>query len=262
MNDPLQSIQGFFFDLDGVIYIDDDLIPGAAETIHFLKERQILCRFLTNTTIFSRNRLYEKIVSLHLPIQKEEIISPPAAAVRYLRQQGHPTCHLVIMDATREDFAEFQEDDLHPDYVVIGKIGERWDYPRMNRLFTLLMQGSSLIALHKDRYTMTRDGLKIEFGAFIAGLEYATGKTALVMGKPSASFFHSALEDIALPPDRVVMVGDDLISDIRGAQDVGMRGFLVQTGKYRDAPVSSSPIQPDLILSSIADIPQFLIGMK
>lgn len=259
MKIPVQApIQGFLIDLDGVIYIDDTLIPGAIETIRFLKERNIPCRFLTNTTIHSLGNLHRKIVRLHLPIEKEEIVSPPAAAVRFLRKQGNPSCYLVIMDEIREDFAGIPETDNRPDYVVIGKIGERWDYRLMDKLFHLIVDGASLIALHKDRYTMTEEGLKIEFGAFIAGLEYATGKEALVIGKPSLAFFQSALDGLGLPPERVIMIGDDLLSDVHGAQNAGMRGFLVQTGKYRETLVQQSPIQPDGIIPSIANVPSLL----
>lgn len=259
MKNPAQTpIQGLLIDLDGVIYIDNTLIPGAIETIRFLKERNIPCRFLTNTTIHSLGSLHRKIVRLQLPIEKEEIVSPPAAAVRFLQKQGYPSCYLVVMEETREDFAGIPETDNHPDYVVIGKIGERWNYRLMDKLFHLIVNGASLIALHKDRYTMTEEGLKIEFGAFIAGLEYATGKEALVIGKPSPAFFQSALDDLGLSSERVVMIGDDLLSDVHGAQNAGMRGYLVRTGKFHEALVQQSLIQPDGILASIADIPSLL----
>ncbi|MGC9328576.1 MAG: TIGR01458 family HAD-type hydrolase, partial [Candidatus Hinthialibacter sp.] len=225
-------IRGFLIDLDGVIYIEDDVIPGAAESIRFLKENHIPCRFLTNTTIHSLGNLYNKVQRLRLPIEKDEIISPPAAAVRYLRKQGKPSCYLVIMEETREDFAEFHETDDHPDFVVIGKIGDRWNYTLMNQLFSMLLDGASLIALHKDRCTMKKNGLQLEFGAFVAGLEYASGKQAYVVGKPSPNFFQSALDDMGLAPEEVVMIGDDILSDVSGAQNAGMRGFLVKTGKY------------------------------
>ncbi|MBN2328403.1 MAG: TIGR01458 family HAD-type hydrolase [Candidatus Omnitrophica bacterium] len=259
MSDSFPSpIRGFLIDLDGVIYIDDDVIPGAAESIQYLKENHIPCRFLTNTTIQSLGNLYKKVQRLHLPIEKDEIISPPAAAVRYLRKQKNPSCHLVIMEETREDFAEFRETDDHPDYVVIGKIGDRWNYSLMNQLFSMLVEGASLIALHKDRCTMKKTGLHIEFGAFVAGLEYASGKQAYVVGKPSPAFFQSALDDMGLAPEEVVMIGDDILSDVSGAQNVGMRGFLVQTGKYNKDWAKSSSIQPDQIIPSIAEIPNLL----
>ena len=251
---PHSPISGFLFDLDGVVYIDDNLIPGAAETIQFLKDQNFPCRFLTNTTVKSLGNLHKKILRLNLPIEKEEIISPPAAAVKYLRKQGDPTCRFFVMDETREDFAEFREAQDKPDYIVVGKIGDRWNYQLMNEMFGTIVGGSKLIALHKDRYTMGVNGLFIEFGAFIAGLEYATGQEALVIGKPSLAFFQSALESIGLTPEETVMVGDDLISDIHGAQNAGMRGFLVQTGKYKEELVAQSPIEPDRIIPSIATI--------
>ncbi len=250
-NVDFSNIEGVLIDLDGVMYIEDELITGAVEAIEHLKDKGIKRRFLTNTTVRSREKLYEKMKRLEIPVSRDEIISPPGAAAKYLREQGNPSILLEVMDETKEDFAEFRITRNNPDFIVIGKIGKRWSYDLMNELFTLIMNGSSLIALHKDRYTMGEKDLHIEFGAFIAGLEYSTGKEALVMGKPSKTFYQSAIMDIALPPEKIVMIGDDLISDIHGAQNAGIKGILVKTGKYRKELLEQSPIKPDHIISSI-----------
>jgi HAD superfamily hydrolase (TIGR01458 family) len=249
-----RDIQAVLIDLDGVMYVEEQLIPGALEAIEYLRDHNIPHRFLTNTTITSKNQLLRKMHSLHIPATKEQIISPPGAAVRFLEQQGSPRVHLVLMDSTREDFAQFPEDDENPDYVILGKIGDRWNYDILNRVFRMLINGATLIALHKDRYTQQSDGLWLEFGAFVAGLEYATGQDALVIGKPSPAFYQSALDDLQLPAHQVAMIGDDLISDIQGSQNLGLHAVLVQTGKFRDDLLQKSNITPDRLLPSIADI--------
>ncbi len=250
-NVDFRNLEGILIDLDGVMYIEDELIPGAVEAIKHLNNKGIKHRFLTNTTVRSKENLYNKMKRLNIPVSKDEIISPPGAASKYLREQGNPSIRLEVMDETKEDFAEFRITKKNPDFVVIGKIGKRWSYDLMNELFTHIINGSSLIALHKDRYTMGEEDLDIEFGAFIAGLEYSTGKEALIMGKPSKTFYQSAIIDIGVNQEKIIMIGDDLISDIQGAQNAGIKGILVKTGKYRKELLEQSPIKPDQIVSSI-----------
>lgn len=252
--------KGVLIDLDGVMYVEEQLIPGALDAITYLRQHGIPYRFLTNTTIHSRADLLAKLQRLRIPAALEQIVSPPAAAARWLRAQGAPRVHLVLLDSTKADFGEFEQDDQHPRYVIMGKMGNRWNYEMLNRIFRLLIAGAELIALHKDRFTEYEDGLSLEFGAFVAGLEYATGKPALVIGKPSPSFYHSALADLGTSAEDTVMIGDDLFSDIQGAQGVGVRGVLVRTGKYRASIVEGSPVRPDRILPSIAALPALFGG--
>ena len=252
--------KGVLIDLDGVMYVEDALIPGAVDAIYFLMERQIPCRFLTNTTVQSKKSLLTKLQRLGIPAEIGHIISPPGLAADYLREKGNPACFLVLQDSTKEDFVEIPQTEMNPQYVVLGKIGHRWTYDLLNKIFRLVMNGTEMIALHKDRTTQEKDGLSIEFGAFIAGLEYSTGKEALVIGKPSASFYQAALDSIGLPAQDVIMIGDDLISDIRGAQINGLKGVLVLTGKTQQQHLEQSTVKPDCILSSIAEIKQ-LFGM-
>lgn len=248
-------IHGVLCDLDGVLYVGDDIIPGAGEAIAALKSAGIPCRFTTNTTTKSQATLYVKLQRLSLPIDCHEIISAPQAAVRYLRKHGRPSCYLCINDDLRQDFAEFPETADRPDVVIVGDIHDRWDYQTLNRLFRMLLDGAELIALHKGRYWHEADGLYLDIGAFVAGLEYATGTTATVIGKPNEAFFLEAVADMDMSPNEVIMVGDDIESDIGGAQQAGLSGILVKTGKYRRHLAVASAVKPDAIVGSIADIP-------
>lgn len=257
MADALSSVKGLLFDLNGVFYVDRQPIEGAVETIKKVKEK-FPCRFVTNTTTQSRETFHQKLVDMGLPIEKSEIISAPYAAVLYLRQFDAPKCHLLLSDDVKSDFAEFSQSDTEPDVVVIGDIGDRWNYEIMNKVFKMLNQGAELVALHKGKYWHSEGDLQLDIGAFVAGLEYVTGKAATVVGKPSSSFFKLALAQLNLPAENVAMIGDDIDSDVGGAQQEGLKGILVKTGKYRQELVERSEVEPDGVLESVADIEQIL----
>ena len=120
------------------------------------------------------------------------------------------------------------------------------------------MNGAELIALEKDRYWMSPDGLSLSAGPFVSALEFATAKSATVIGKPSKAFFNSALKDMSLQPDQVAMIGDDIITDIGGANEAGMKSILVRTGKYRQDTLTNSGITPTYIIESFAHLAEIL----
>ena len=257
MADTLSNIKGILFDINGVFHVDNRPLDGAVETIKKI-QAQLPCRFVTNTTTQSRQTFHQSLVDMGLPISTSEIISAPYAAVLYLRQLNNPSCHLLLSEDVKSDFAEFSQSDTKPDVVVIGDIGTRWDYFIMNKVFKMLINGAELIALHKGKYWQAEGDLQLDIGAFVAGLEYASGKAATVVGKPSSSFFQLALAELELPAENVVMVGDDIESDVGGAKKAGLRGILVKTGKYRRELVERSDVEPDRVLSSVTDIEQIL----
>ncbi|MCP4684205.1 MAG: TIGR01458 family HAD-type hydrolase [bacterium] len=259
--DLLSHIRGLLIDLDGVLYIGDRAIEGAAESVRRLKTQGIPLRFTTNTTTRSQRELRDKLISHSIPVEQEEIFGVLQAAVAYLKQRGRPDCRFLLTDGPLSEFDEFPRNDLHPEYIIVGDIGKRWDYNLMNEVFALLSAGADLLALHKGKFWQTEEGLRVDIGAFVAGLEYVTGKTATVLGKPSKDFFHLALADLGLPAEQVAMIGDDVESDVGGALKVGMTGILVRTGKFREDLVSRSGITPDLTIDSIADLPSLLGGI-
>jgi HAD superfamily hydrolase (TIGR01458 family) len=128
----------------------------------------------------------------------------------------------------------------------------------MNRIFRMLMDGAELVAMHRNLYWRTSEGWQLDGGAYVAGLEEATGRRATVCGKPSEAFFTAALEQIGASPSRAAMVGDDVESDVLGAQAVGLTGVLVRTGKFRPEDLVRANGTPDAILDSIADLPGLL----
>ena len=125
-----------------------------------------------------------------------------------------------------------------------------------------VLDGAEIIALHKGRYHEGPSGLILDSGAFVAALEHATGKQAIVVGKPTQTFFELASHSFGCKPKDLIMIGDDLINDIKGAQQMGMHAILVQTGKYRKALVDGSSIQPDGCISSIQELPKYLQSIR
>ncbi|MDD2759247.1 MAG: TIGR01458 family HAD-type hydrolase [Methylomonas sp.] len=250
----MDDISGILFDLDGVLFVGDRMIAGADTVVALVKQKQIPCRFITNTTTQSRDAIAQKLQGMGLSIQSREIISTPSAALLYLRQQGYRSCHLLVADEVKPEFEGIHESDLNPGAVVIGDIGSAWNYELLNKVFGMLMNGADLIALHKNKFWQTDEGLRMDIGAFVAGLEYVTGKQAAVIGKPSPAFFELAIRQLELPAARVVMIGDDIDSDVGGAQRAGLKGALVRTGKYRPEYAAASPIRPDYIFDSVADM--------
>lgn len=253
----LDGVRGLLFDMDGVLYVEQQRIPGAAEVLEHIKRQGVPCRFITNRSTKSIDSLHTMLSAMGFPIKKDEILSSPYAAVLYLREVGNPSCFLVLSEDTKTDFSEFHQSMCDPDVVVIGDIGRQWNYSMLNQIFRLVMDGAEMIALHKGRFWQVEDGLHIDIGAFVAGLEYATGKTARVMGKPSESIFKMALQQLGLQPSEAAMVGDDIDSDIGGAQNVGVRGILIKTGKYRVDLATRSTVKPDAILETVSDLRNF-----
>jgi len=256
--EPGIAPKGLLLDLDGVFYVGGDTIPGAVECVRLLQERDIPHLYLTNTTTRSLADLEKKLSDLGLEIPADRILSAPAAAYRYLKEKGISHCRLLLREPVKADFPGMSDDDGQPEAVVVGDIGGAWSYALLNQTFRDLVAGAQLIALHKNRYWQAEDGLRLDIGAFVAGLEYAANTEAVIMGKPSTAFFATALESLGLPATEVAMVGDDIESDVGGAQAAGIQGILVRTGKYRAELARRTGVHADTEIESIAQLPDLL----
>ena len=118
---------------------------------------------------------------------------------------------------------------------------------------------ASLIALGSTRFWQAPDGLRLDAGPFVAALEYATGRKAVVCGKPAETFFHAAAARLGFAPEEILMIGDDIDIDVGGAQRAGLRGALVRTGKFRDGDLNRA-VRPDVVLDSIAELPAWWLN--
>lgn len=254
----LSSLKGILFDLDGVLFVGSKPIKGAIDAVAGIRASGIPCRFVTNTSTLSLTSLQNKINALGFSIPANEIISAPQATLFYLQRQHDPVCRLLLADDIKKDFAQFRQSDTDVDYIVVGDIGTAWTYQLLNEVFNQLMQGAKLIAIHKNRFWQTEQGLQLDIGAFIHGLEYASGTQAMIIGKPSADFFQIALDDMGLQAGEVAIIGDDIDVDVAGGQNVGLKGILVRSGKYRQAYADASAVEPDLVVDSVAALPAIL----
>lgn len=259
------GLSGYLIDLDGTLYADGVAVPGAVATIARLRERGVPFRLVTNTTSRSRAMLVERLRGLGFLVAPEELFTAPLAAVALALGEGYTRAVPLVPQAAHPDLAPL---DLRggtsghtvpagwrADAVLIGDLGERWSQDLMQEAFEHLMAGAALVALSRDRYWLKEGRLTLDAGAFVAGLEYATGRHATVAGKPSPRFFAAALAAMGGPPPReVAMVGDDLWSDVAGAQSAGLQGWIVRTGKFRPEALITARVAPDRILESVADL--------
>ena len=255
----LSHIRGLLIDLDGTLYVEDEPIEGAVDALRALKSSGLHVRGVTNTTTKSAQTLAGRLAKLGIPLTEDELVTPVRIAASHLRSLGNPIVRLVLQDDAASEFQEFDISDQSPDAIVVGDIGPTWDYELMSSLFRQLVDGAAFIALHKGRFYQGGDGLVLDIGAFVAGLEYASGVEARVIGKPSKDFFHLACGAMDLDPASVAMVGDDIDSDVGGAQRAGLTGILVKTGKYRPHLAQRSKVEPDRAMNSIADLTPLIL---
>jgi HAD superfamily hydrolase (TIGR01458 family) len=257
--------RGALLDLDGVLYEGERSVPGADAAIEWLSERAVPHLFLTNTTSRPRSALVEKLGGLGLRVEADELLTPPIAADRWLAKHAPGPAALFVPPATVGDFHSVPhlpgDAERGASSVVIGDLGEGFCFRVLNRAFRLLMQQPPpvFVALGMTRYWRAEDGLRLDVAPFVVGLEHASGADAVVLGKPSPRFYESALERIGCAAKDAVMIGDDIVGDVGGAQGAGLRGILVRTGKFRGSDLQGG-IRPDAVLDSIADLPSWWEG--
>ena len=251
--------RGILLDMDGVLYTADNIINGAVDTGAWVRAQGIPHLFVTNTTSKSRAALADKLRSFGIPAHEGEILTPAAAAAEWLHAQGGSGIALFVPPSARLEFDGLPclPDDAESgaSYVVVGDLGNIWDYRTLNRAFRLLYHNpdAQLIALGMTRYWLSPDGIALDVAPFVVALEHASGRKALVFGKPARSFFQAAVEKLGLPAAQVVMIGDDIEADVGGAQAAGLKGALVKTGKFRPADLAGT-IKPDMVFASVADL--------
>lgn len=254
----MRQIAGLLLDLDGTVYQEERAIAGVPEALAELRRRGVPFRFTTNTTRRPRAALVERLRSMGIAVETEEILSAPAAAARWLRDRGVRRAQLLLARETWVDFPGIEPTDEAPEAVVVGDLGEGWTFPLLNQAFRHLMDGAELVALQRNRYWRTGDGLTLDGGPFVAALEHGSGKTATLVGKPSPAFFEAAARELGVPRERIAVVGDDLESDVAGARQFGMTGIAVRTGKYRAQDEERARAAADVVLDSLAGLPSWL----
>ena len=262
---PTDRPSGFLIDLDGTLYAEGAAIPGAAGILAELRSAGIPFRLVTNTTSRSRAMLVERLRGYGFAVEPAELFTAPMAGAELARAAGYRTAAPFLPEPALTDLAGLDlaagtsgraaPPGWRADVVIVGDLGARWSHALMQEAFEHLMGGAGLVALSRDRYWLQDGRLTLDAGPFVAGLEYAADRRAEVAGKPSARFFGAALAALGgPPPGAVAMVGDDLWSDVAGAQGAGLQGWLVRTGKFRPELLGTGEIRPDRVLDSVAQL--------
>jgi HAD superfamily hydrolase (TIGR01458 family) len=248
-------------DVDGVLHVSGGPIAGAASAVKRLRDNGHRIRFVTNSTTKSRTQLADQLRAMNIAVEDDEVQTTGAVASRALA--GKRVLALT-MPGMLDDLEGLQLVGMNVDAVLLGgadegeETGRIFSYLNLNRAFHELEAGAELYCLHKNKWWQTADGARLDAGAFVAGLEYAADIEATVLGKPSNAYFAAALEALDAEPGLTWMIGDDLEGDILGAHNHGMKTILVRTGKFRPDDVERSAVQPDGIVSSIAQVPDWL----
>lgn len=254
----MTGARGLLIDIDGVLTQSWQPIDGSVEAFNGLCE-QLPTRLVTNTTSRTRSWIAGTLAKSGFDVSEEDIITAPSATVAYLGEHYPDVrCLLINSGDIGEDVAGLNLVDDDPDVVVFGGAGPEFGYDALNAAFAHLQRGVPLVAMQRNLYWRTDDGLELDTGAFLLGLEQAAQVDAVVVGKPSADFFTSALSLLGAPAEDVVMVGDDIESDVLAAQDIGITGVLVKTGKYLPETHREARAEPDHVIDRFADLPTLL----
>jgi len=269
------GVEGFVFDADGVLILKGEPLPGVVDALARLDARGTPYRVVTNFSMAHRSTLAERFAARGTTIDPDRIITASSAAAGYTaaRYAGQSLFVLATADARRE----FEGQHLvsaegaaaatpgEVGAVVIGDGGDDLSFRNLDTAFRHIRAGSGFLAMHRNPWWITPHGPTLDAGAVVVGLEYATGVRATVLGKPSPEVFRQALAGLRhdlgrrVPARAIAMVGDDPDADVRAAQRVGMRGFLVLTGKTTAEHVSGGDLgrgrrPADAIAPSLADI--------
>ena len=250
-------------DVDGVFHVSGEPIAGGAEAVGRLRAAGHRLRFVTNNTTRTRAALAAELRGIGLELDDDELQTTPRAAARALtgRRVLALTMHAIVGEL---EGIELVGEDAEA--VLVGGADETpetnlvFSYMNLARAFHELEAGAELYCLHKNRWWQTKQGPLLDAGAIVAGLEYAADTEAIVLGKPSTAYFEAALDALDADASMTWMVGDDIDADIGGAQAHGMRSVPVRTGKFRPDAVEATSIRPDAIISSIAQLPEWLEG--
>jgi HAD superfamily hydrolase (TIGR01458 family) len=254
------GVEGLLLDIDGVLVTSWEPIPGALDAMAALRSAALPVCLITNTTTHPRAELAATLQRAGFDVDPEMIVTAVTATAEHLRRTHPSAAVFVLSDGdARADLAGVRLVDApaDADVIVLGGASNDFTYAAVNGAFGRLMRGdASLVAMHRNMFWRTADGFELDAGAYVTGLEAATGVHAVVCGKPSPAYFDTALSVLGVTADRAAMVGDDVVNDVDGARAAGLTGILVRTGKFRPDDLDRG--SPDHVVDSLADVPALL----
>jgi HAD superfamily hydrolase (TIGR01458 family) len=260
-------VAAVLIDIDGVLTVSWEPLPGAVDALGGL---DLPFALVTNTTSRTRGWIAATLAEQGFPVAVDDVYTAPAVTAAYLAEHhAGARCALLNSGDLRDDLAgvhvvpvdEPVDESIAEstvDVVVVGGAGPAFSYDALNAAFAHVQRGAALVAMARNLYWRTAEGLQLDGGAFLLGLEAAAGTEATVVGKPSPTFFATVLATLGTEPAQAVMIGDDLDADVLAAQRAGLTGVLVRTGKFRQEVLDASAERPDHVVDSFADLPALL----
>jgi HAD superfamily hydrolase (TIGR01458 family) len=260
----MESVRALLVDIDGVLTVSWRPLPQAVEALREIREAGLAVLLVTNTTSRTRASIAGTLGDAGFPVSAGDILTAPAATAAYLAEHcPGARCALLNSGDIAEDLdgvtvVDAADSSAVPDVVLVGGAGPEFGYAALDRAFGHLQRGARLVAMHRNLYWRTAEGLRLDSGAFLAGLEQAARVEAEITGKPSRAFFETALARVGAGAGEAVMVGDDVESDVLAAQRAGVTGVLVRTGKFQPEDLRAADGTPDHVIDSFADLPALL----
>lgn len=253
----MQNVSGIIFDVDGVLRYQGRVYPGAIEAVAALRQRGLLLRFLTNSTLSSRASLTARLLEYGFQVSATEVITASWATAEYLRSLKPRSAWVMVEREGLDEFREFRQDEHDPEYVVIGDNRSHFDFDHLNQALRLIINGAKLIGMQAEVLDHSMGELELNVGSWVGMLERASGRPAVYVGKPNPFVFELALRSMGLPKSAVIVVGDRVETDILGAREYGLRSVLVRTGEFHESDLDGE-IVPDAVIDSIGDLPRLL----
>ena len=239
-------------DFDGVVKLGNKPAPDANEFLKFLTENNIPSCIISNSTLRTGDLIKEFFSSHGIKLTIPALTAFDATLV-YVKKK-YEKVQVYCRDYLIHHF-EKMIDKENPKAIVIGDIEDRWNYRIVNDIFKKVFNGADLIAMHKNKYWSPHGELLIDAGAFVKAIEYSSGKEAVLIGKPSLIYFQSALERIGYPANsKFIMIGDDIETDIAGAQSCGGKGILIYTGKTKYPLKEDIKLKPDFEAMNLVEV--------
>jgi len=257
----LANVRGILSDIDGTLVFKNKPISGAIDAVNELRKRNIKLIFFTNTDSKTPITIYKKLVDLGFSIKLEEIFTPIIALKEYLFHQPEVKIHLVTTEEVAREFDDFCKVDVSeiPDIVILGDFRDNWDVHRLNLAFKFVLKGAKLFGTQGNKYFLDSKGEPvIDTGSFVNMVASAASQSALIFGKPSREYFQQALNRLGVGKDESIVIGDDLYSDIHGANEFGIRSILVKTGKGQYYNSSETNIEPYSVIESFSSLLEFM----
>jgi len=246
--------KGFLFDIDGTLQLDNVLIPGALDILSKLIGDHLPFLLVTNSTIKSRKSILNLFRDNGLNLRLENILNPETVAYNFINSE-HKTAPIRLMLREQEfDWSIFNLVEENPEFIILGDLGEGFSRELLDDLMNQVLSGATLVALHKSKFWRVDKEIKVDLGGYVALLEYTTDKKAITIGKPSPSFFNIAAQILGIDIKDLVMVGDDIYSDVLAASDAGLMAILVKTGKFQESFLQIAKEKNIEVISSIKSL--------